>query len=136
VPDNKGQASSGVSQLQTGKVETLGKGKNQTITFTLTDVFIAGDAVGIRALVVDANTGLPPANTVVDLSIVGPESVALTTSPSDASGIAEAIWKTSAGNRKGHGPTTSGSYTARVTNVTVDGYTWDGVGTAVDFTLR
>ena len=111
-----------------------GKGKNQT--FTLANVFSAGDSVVLRAYVVDASTGLPVANATVDLAISGPESVNLTAGPSDTAGMAEASWMTTKPNKRGQGGTTPGSYTATVTNVTASCYTWDGVLSSASFTIQ
>jgi len=126
----------GVTQMETGVVTTTGKGKNQTTTFTLTSTFTAGDAVIIRAYVKDVDTGLPVSNASVDIAITGPEVTSVTTGPSDANGVAEATWQTSKPNRRGNGGTTPGSYTARVSNVTKAGYTWDSVKTSTTFTIQ
>ena len=48
----------------------------------------------IRADVLDTVTGLPLADAPVDLLITGPETLTLTTGPSDTNGMAEAIWQT------------------------------------------
>jgi hypothetical protein len=72
----------------------------------------------------------------VDIQITGPETVRLTTSPTDAAGIAEATWQTMKPNKKGVGGTTPGTYTAATTNVTAAGYTWDGVMTSTTFTVQ
>ena len=99
ITNSQGQARDGVSALETGKYQTVGKGKNSSTSFVLAGSFSIGDAVVIRAHVVDVTTGLPLANAVVDISVSGPENALLTTGPSDASGVAEATWQTSAGNR-------------------------------------
>jgi len=131
IPNNQGQAKIGVSSLETGLY--TGKGKNQT--FSPTDTFTGGDEVIFRALVFDASTGLPVANAAVTLAVSGPESLTLTTDPSDGDGIAEAAWKTSKSN-KGQGGTAPGTYTVEVAAVSASGYTWDGVSTNATFTLR
>jgi len=132
IPNNQGQAVVGVSQLQTGKL--TGKGKNQT--FTLTNSFTAGDTIIIQATVVDTGTNLPIPNATVEITITGPENVTLTTGPSNAEGIAEASWTTTAPDRRGQGGSLPGSYLATVTGVSALGYTWDGVLTQVDFTIQ
>ena len=69
-------------------------------------------------------------------AITGPESATVTSAASDANGIAEATWSTSAPNRKGVGGTATGSYTATTVDVTDEGYTWDGAGTSVPFAVQ
>jgi PKD repeat protein len=127
----------GVIVLETGKY--YGKRKNKT--FGPETDFNPGDEVVIRALVKD--TSGPIANAVVDIEIAGPEIHNLTTGPSDDEGWAEAKWKTSAppkGKGKKGGTsslaTTTGPYTATVTNVDAGGYTWDGIRTYKSFTLK
>jgi hypothetical protein len=137
IPDAPGQTiHAGVSTLETGRYETTGKGKNKVTTFVLTDTFTAGDGVVIRAHVVDGSTGLPVANATVNITITGPETTTLTTGPSANDGIAEATWQTQNPNKKGQGGTTPGLYTATTTNVTADGYSWDGVGTSTSFDIQ
>jgi hypothetical protein len=137
IPNNQGQARVGVNQLETGRYETTGQGKNKTTIFVLTDTLNRGDGVVIRAHVVDASTGLPVANAAVDIAISGPEIANLTTDPpSDTDGVAEATWQTQSPNKKGQGGTTPGTYIATVTNVTADGYNWDSVTTSATFTLQ
>jgi hypothetical protein len=133
IPTNQGQATdpAGVSALETGVF--TGKGKDKT--FSLQSTFVVGDEVVIRAYVVDAVTGLPLAEATLDLLITGPESLTVTTGPSDAAGMAEATWKTSA--PKGNNPgTTPGDYAMQVKNVTATGYHWDGVTTSTTFTIQ
>lgn len=136
VPNNAGQARAGVSELLSGVYQKSGKGKTATTVFTATTSFIQGDAVILRATIVDGQTGLPIPNATADLRIAGLASATLTTGPSDGSGIAEASWQTQAPNRKGTGGTPTGSYTATITNVTAAGYTWDGIMTAASFTIQ
>jgi hypothetical protein len=120
----------GVSILETG----IYSGKGKTATFTPQSIFKAGDSIVIRAYVVDKSTGLPLSNASVDISVGG---LSLSpTSASDASGIAETTWNTSAPNKRGQGGTAPGTYTATVTNVTASGYNWDMVRTSVDFTIQ
>ena len=132
IPNNPGQARVGVNQIETGHY--TGKGKNQT--FTLTDLFSAGDTVVVRAYVVDTGTGLPVANATVDMTISGPEPDILPLSgPSDNAGMVEVSWATTAPNRKGQGGTAPGSYSVTVTNVVAAGFNWDGVTTGTSFTI-
>jgi hypothetical protein len=121
----------GVDSLATYKTE--GKGKNQTLVPSVT--FDAGDAVVIEATVTDGDAA-PVSGATVEIAITGPEPANLTTGASDASGIAEATWNTSAPNKKGLGGTTPGTYTAQTTGVAATGYTWDGVPTSTTFTLE
>jgi hypothetical protein len=86
--------------------------------------------------VIDESTGLPVANATVELTVDGPEPQVLSAGPSDAGGIAEATWSTRAPNKKGQGGTSPGTYTAIVTAVSAQGYTWDGTTTSVTFTLQ
>ena len=125
-----GGATAGVATLQTGVLS--GKGQNQT--FTPQTSFTAGSTVTLRATVRDGNGASLP-NATVTLAITGPETVTLTSGPSNAQGIADASWKTSApkGNKPG---TTPGSYTATTANVTATGYSWDGVATASSFAVQ
>jgi hypothetical protein len=137
IPSNQGQTTdpAGVSQLQTGRYETTGKGADKTTVFVLSNSFAAGETVVIRVLVVDA-TGTPIPNATVAIQIGGPEQVALNSNPSDADGIAEAHWSTQSPNRKGQGGTTPGGYTATTTDVTASGYHWDGVMTSTTFVIQ
>jgi hypothetical protein len=113
IPNAPGQADAGVSEMETGKWVTTGKGKKQTTDFVIVappDVFNAGDAVVIRAYVVDSATGLPLGN--------------------------EATWNTQKPNKKGQGGTTLGEYTATTINVTATGYAWDGSATSTTFNIQ
>jgi hypothetical protein len=133
VNESVPQGQVGVNELVTGRYETTGRGKNKVTTFLEIAEFSRGDGVVIRALVKD--TSGPIANAVVDIEIAEPETHNLTTGPSDDEGWAEAKWQTKEPNRRGRGGTTPGNYTATVTNVTADGYTWDGIGTSTSFDL-
>jgi hypothetical protein len=132
IPNNQGQARVGVGTLETG----IYSGKGKTKTFSVAETFAAGDAVVVRAYVVDASTGLPVANATVDIAITGPEAHTLTSGPSDANGLAEATWQTQKPNKRGQGGTTLGGYTVTVANVVADGYTWDGVMTSTSITIQ
>jgi hypothetical protein len=125
----------GVESMLTGRYETTGQGKNKVTIFVETDLFAQGDGVVIRATVVDSG-GAPIEGAVIDVRITGPETADLVSGPSDASGIAEAVWNTSAPNKKGQGGTTPGAYTATTAGVTLNGYVWDGVPTSVNFTIQ
>jgi hypothetical protein len=133
IPTNQGQATdpAGVSTLETGF--NTGKGKNKQYTPKTT--FTAGEGVVIRAYVEDQVTWLPLANATVELLITGPESQTLVTAPSDAAGMAEAIWQTKAPGKRNPG-TTLGDYTIQVKNVTATGYHWDGVTLSTSFTIQ
>jgi hypothetical protein len=133
TPQNQGQTTdpAGVSAMETG----LYTGKGKTRTFTAQTTFTAGEDVVFHAHVVDNVTGLPLAGATVDLLITGPESLALTSAASDAAGLAEAIWNTSAA--KGNNPgTTPGTYTVTVKGIAANGYHWDGVTTSTTFTIQ
>jgi len=121
--------------METGTWVTTGKGKNQTTTFQTATSFNTGDNIVIRAHVVNS-TGLPIEGVTVDIDLSGPEAAQLVTGPSDAQGWAEVTWNTQGPNKKGVGGTTPGEYTATTVNATATGYSWDGVQTAVTFTLQ
>jgi hypothetical protein len=125
----------GATQLTTGKYVTSGSGKNKTTVFSPTSTFKRGETVVIRATVKDS-LGAVVANATVQLALSGPSSVSLTSGPSNASGIAEAKWTTTAPNKRGQGGTPPGSYTVTVTNVTATGYQWDGLAPSVSFTIQ
>jgi hypothetical protein len=124
----------GVTALRTGKYVTSGTKKNRVTVFTATSTFTQGDTVIIRSTVKDA-AGVPLANATVQLALSGPSSASITSGPSDAGGMAEANWATTAPNKRGVGGTPTGDYTARVSGVTAAGYQWDTTATAVQFIL-
>jgi hypothetical protein len=132
IPTNQGQAGPvvGVSTMETGIYTDKGKSKIFTPTATLN----AGDAVVIRALVLD-ESDQPVSNATVEIVIGGPETVNLNSNPSGASGWAEATWQTKAPGKKNPG-TTPGDYTATTTNVTASGYNWDSVTTSTTFSIQ
>jgi hypothetical protein len=132
TPDNQAEASAGVDTLVSGFY--TGKGKNKT--FTPAADFAAGDGVVLQAHVVDAATGQPVAEAVVEIKITGPETHILTSGPSDAAGVAEATWNTQSPNKRGQGGTATGGYTVTVTGLTAGGYTWDGVMTSIAITIN
>jgi hypothetical protein len=84
---------------------------------------------------VNGITGLPLADATVELLVTGPESLALTTDPSDADGMAETNWQTKRPGKKNPG-TTPGLYTVQTKNVTAATYHWDGVTTNTTFTIQ
>ena len=133
IPTTVGQTTdpAGVSAMETG----IYAGKGKTKTFTPQSTFNAGDGVVIRAEVRDGATGLMIEGATVELLITGPESLTLTTAPSDATGVAETTWQTKA-PRKNSGGTTPGEYTVQVANVTAAGYHWDGVQTSTSITIQ
>jgi hypothetical protein len=136
IPNNQGQARIGIDNIDTGIYQRIGKGKKATVEFVLTNTFVQGDGVVIRALVLDKSTQQPVQNTVVEIEITGPEFVLLTTGPSDSNGIAETTWQTEKPNKRGKGGTILGAYTSTTTNVTATGYTWDGVLKNTTFTIE
>jgi hypothetical protein len=126
----------GVYNLETGKYESSGKGKNRTKTYTSASIFNLGDQVIILASVEDSD-GLPIANAVVDIAIAGPEGTFIITSnASDNDGTAEAVWQTKKPNKKGRGGTATGSYTATVVNVSAPGCNWDSVPSSIGFVVE
>jgi hypothetical protein len=133
TPTNQGQATdpAGVSTIETGTYT----GKGSAKTFVVQTAFSAGEGVVIQAHVIDGVTGLPLSGATMDLLITGPESLSLTTGPSDASGIAEATWQTQAAKRNRPG-TAPGDYVVQVSSVTATGYHWDGVATGTTFTIQ
>jgi hypothetical protein len=133
TPENQGQTTppAGVSMIETGIYTGKGKAK----TYTPDTTFTAGDAVVIRAYVMDGDTGLPVANATVEITVGGPETVTLNSGPSDGDGLAEATWNTQKPNKRGQGGTAPVDYTATTTNVTATGYHWDGVTRSTEFTI-
>jgi len=135
TPKSPGQtAFASVGELSTGRWVTQGKGKSATTVFEPTTSFAAGDEIIIRMNVTDEN-GAGVSGAAVNLAISGPESVNLVSTSSDSLGFAEASWKTQSPDRKGAGGTREGSYTATVTGLNAPAYQWDGVGSAVNFTI-
>jgi hypothetical protein len=128
---NQGSLTSTVNTLETGLYVKSGK----TTNFNLADTFTQGNTIVFRAYVKDAS-GNPISNAKVDLLVSGPSNVQLVTNPSNAEGLAEISWTTSAPNKKGVGGTPTGSYTVEVVNITATGYVWDGARTPVAFTIQ
>ncbi len=133
IPTNQGQQTkpAGVSLLETG----IYTGKGNAKTFTPQSTFNAGDAVVIRATVLDHTTGQPLPGATVEILVTGPESLTLTTGLSDANGLAETTWQTKAPGRRNPG-TTPGTYSAQVKGVTATGYHWDGLSTSAAITIQ
>jgi len=133
IPTNAGQATdpAGAAKIETGVIS----GKGKTKTYTPQTSFVQGDGVVIQVTVIDGVTGLPVADAIVDLLITGPESLTLVTGPSDASGMAEVTWQTSAA-RKNNSGTAPGTYTVEVKGITATGYHWDGVSIRASFTIQ
>jgi len=125
-----------VDTLVTGKYVTTGTKKNKVTTFMQTPTFKQGEGVIIRAHVIDLSTQTPVSNATVQITISGPQTLVLTSGPSNSNGTAEVQWNTSAPNKRGVGGTLPGSYTATVTSVSASGYTWDGTRADVSFTLE
>ena len=122
--------------LTSGSWVREGKGKNATETFVTGSAFNAGDAVVIRGVVSGADATLSGA--VVEVTVSGPGGAitTLTSAPSDTLGRFEVTWQTQAPNKKGSGGTDLGAYSASLSNATLEAYSWDGVATAVGFTLE
>ena len=118
-----GVLTAGVSQGDMESGFYTGKGKN--LVFNQASTFQQGDAVVIRVKVTDAG-GLPVSGASAEITISGPESVVLTTGPSDSSGWAEASWNTKAPKR-GQGGTALGNYSVEISNLSSTTHNWDGV---------
>lgn len=131
TPPTGGDVVLGVSNVQTGYYQVTGKGGNKVTTFVATSDIPVGEAVVIRSTVNDSNA-IPVADAIVTTTITGPETTTITSSPSAASGIAEASWQTQKPDNKGVGGTPTGSYTATTSNVTGN---WNGVASSVNFNL-
>jgi hypothetical protein len=136
TPQNQGQtallASADISAF--GVWVQVGKGKAATQELLSADI-VAGDEVGAVVTITSA-TGQPVAGATAHVTITGPITVELATSASDAAGYAELHWQTQAPNRRGSGGTPTGHYTARVTGLTSNTYTWDGVWAAQEFDIN
>lgn len=128
----------GVASLLTGRYVTTGKGPNKVTTFVGTSNFVAGEEIVLRAFVRDGDGAAVP-GAVVTLAIAGPEPGTLSSGPSTTTGMAEARWKTTAPVTKGRKivpGTTSGGYTATVSNVSASGSNWDGTPMTVEFYIQ
>jgi hypothetical protein len=136
IPNNQPQTEITAQSIQTGKTERIGKGKNATIEFVLTDSFAQGDQIVVQAYVSDVSTGLGIGNVTVSIEITGPETTTLTAGPSDNDGLAQATWQTQSPNKKGQGGTSTGTYTATITGIDAAGYTWDTQVLGTTFTIQ
>ena len=114
-----------------------GKGKNQITEFVVPQdqAFSTGDEIIMIVTVTDSD-GNPVEGATVEVSVTGPTSVNLSSNPTDINGVTEVAWATNAPNKKGNGGTPIGSYTATMSAVIANGYTWDGLANAVPFTLQ
>ena len=121
------QQTAGVVSLVTGKYV------KRTTNLNTTSLFTPGDSIVFRATIHNAN-GQPVANATASIAVTGPQAKTILTGPSDANGIADGIWKTSAPSRKSTG-TPTGTYTGTVSGVTASGYVWDATATSKTFTL-
>jgi hypothetical protein len=107
----------GVSNVATGYYQVTGKGNSRTITFVATADIPVGEVVIIRSVVTDSNDN-PVSGAIVSSAISGLESTTVISGSSDANGIAEAEWQTSAPKKNGTGGTATGSYTVTTSDVT------------------
>jgi hypothetical protein len=136
TPSSAGQAVVGVTQpLQTGRWVRSGQGKNATTTFELTDSFAAGDAVVIQGVAGSGESTPSGAVVQVTISSGGFPVATLEPATTDSTGRFEVTWQTQKPNKKGQGGTPTGSYSAAVTDITLNNYSWDGQGGGVNFTL-
>jgi hypothetical protein len=131
-----GQAdTAGVVSMTTGSVVVSGKGKHKTEEYAPATVFAAGDTVIVRLRVEDgAGTGVPGATAQITVS--GPDSATLASSPSGTDGVAEASWTTSAPARNGRGGTSPGSYIIELIGLDSQSHAWDGVPAEVTITIE
>jgi hypothetical protein len=138
TPQNAGQPSTLASvEIDTlGRWETTGRGKNavQVLTEVLNNTFTAGDEIGMLLLVSDQDL-IEVAGATVHVTITGPSTAELSSSVSGNDGLAELHWQTQQANHKGTGGTPTGSYTARVTGISSNTYTWDTVFASVEFEI-
>ena len=126
---------SAASFVDVGKYVTTGSKRNKVTTFTSSTVFSQGDQVVFRLAVKD-NNSLPISGATVQLSIAGSGSpVTLTSAASNAAGVVETVWATSAPNKRGVGGTPDDSYSATVTGVTAAGYTWNRAANPTTFLI-
>jgi hypothetical protein len=121
----------GVSNVATGYYQVTGKGNSRTITFVATADIPVGEVVIIRSVVTDSNDN-PVSGAIVSSAISGLESTTVISGSSDANGIAEAEWQTSAPKKNGTGGTATGSYTVTTSDVTGN---WNNIATSATFNL-
>jgi hypothetical protein len=129
------QQEAGIVEPLSGRWITEGKGKNATRTFVMTTGFVQGDEIFFQAKIID-ESGLPVSGATFDLGIAGPESIRITSTSSDNTGLAEASWNTQSPNKKGVGGTAVGSYVATISGLTASGYNWDEIAVQVSFTIE
>ena len=97
--------------------------------------FLQGESVIFRLRLSDGSDS-PVSGAIVQLKVEGQGlGVNLTSTSSDSSGSAEAVWTTSAPNKRGTGGTVPGNYTATVTGVAVSGYAWDGAADSASIAI-
>ena len=125
-----------VDELQTGQYETTGKGKNKMEVFNSTDFFKAGDVVIIRIYIENSSDDLPVTGAIAQITIDDSDNTILISEPSGSDGVAEARWETSAPKGKKPGDTLLGTYHATLTNITADGFIWDGNEVGVSFIIE
>ncbi len=124
------QQTAGVSTLVTGKYA------KRSTNLTPADTFFQGDSIVFRATIKNPISGAPVAGATARIDVTGPTTMTVLTGPSDANGIADGIWKTSAPSRKSAGTPTGTTYKGTVGGVTASGYVWDNVHTSVPFTIQ
>ena len=111
-----------------GKYEIVVVRKTRTTKYTGNpDRIYQGETVVFRMSVKDVN-GSPVVGAKVSVAITGKISAAITSTATDSNGNAEAIWPTSAPNKRGVGGTPVGDYKAVVTGIDAGPqYAWDEV---------
>jgi hypothetical protein len=126
TPASVGQAVIGVDPaMTTGTWVRDGKGKNATETFVVTSEFAAGDRVVIQGAVSSNEARLPGAAVEVTINQGGAAITTLSSGSTDSQGRFEVSWQTQRPNRKGNGGTPTGSYTAHISGIFLNGYQWD-----------
>lgn len=132
-----------ITQTQPPEMPTIGAdfteigryiGSRKTKIWEPTTAFDQGDKIVFK-LEVNDDSGSAVAGAQVQLSISGPSPATITSSVSDSSGAAEAVWQTSAPNKRGVGGTTPGDYEAAIAGITASGFVWDGSSSPRAFTL-
>jgi len=134
TPASSVQLSAKAGSIETGRLVTSGKGKNQVTSFEPGSSFSQGETVVLRALLLDS-ADQPLSGASFTAAVSGPSTAAVSSGSADAQGYATATWDTTA-PRKNKDGTPTGSYTATVTGVSAGGYTWDGVTVEVVFDLN
>ena len=135
-PTPVGQSNTaGVASIATGSWVTTGKGNTKTEEYLPATSFSAGETIIIR-LHIEDEAGSAVAGAVAQLNVEGPETAALSASPSGSDGVAEAAWSTEAPRKNGRGGTTPGSYTITVSGLDSQSHEWDGVATGTTITVQ